>query len=307
VRNERVRIDETSHSRSPKDTSPPAPNRERLPTSAEPRSKLAGTRQTSQVDPARRARCASITSAQHLAGRIRADARRTTVSAIENPRTSLHHRYRTRAQSEHYCWLSLGLLLLQALLFGRNRIPADACSWFLCPRYLSRLQFSSGCTFPPGFSFYALGIGLAFTFVGVRKRLPQTGRFLCPRFRAELCDLQLRFEIPRSSVSMPSVSGWALRRMRYGGPRDLAFCGHLRQPYCACRSDIPDPGPQGAGQQVLPRRPGPKTAVRRHGCAGSCHDPEILASWMTCARIAATCRAARSSSESGSRGAAATS
>jgi hypothetical protein len=74
-----------------------------------------------------------------------------------------------------------------------------------------------------------------------------------------------------------------LRRMRYGRPRDLEFYRPLRQPYCACRSDIPDPGPQRAGQQVLARRSRLKTAVRCHGGTGLCHVPEILASWMTCA------------------------
>ena len=43
-------------------------------------------------------------------------------------------------------------------------------------------------------------------------------------------------------VSMPSVSGWALRRMRRGGPLDLAFCGSVRQPRNDCRTNGPDSG-----------------------------------------------------------------
>ena len=57
--------------------------------------------------------------------------------------------------------------------------------------------------------------------------------FLCPRCRAGLCD-EFQYEILEgnlTAVSMPSVSGRALRRMAHKHERELRLCEPSRQPY----------------------------------------------------------------------------
>jgi hypothetical protein len=88
-----------------------------------------------------------------------------------------------------------------------------------------------------GIRFYALGFGLGFAAVFFLQTLNNEGTgvsmpsvsgwafrlqlrfprnpnppFLCPRFRAGLCDARHWYSRHHSQVSMPSVSGWALRR-----------------------------------------------------------------------------------------------
>src|ERR1035441_5583489 len=64
-----------------------------------------------------------------------------------------------------------------------------------------------------GHCFYALDIGLGFA-TAVPFELHSGGRvtFLCPRYRAGLCDPEYYGLMAQCvSVSMPSISGWALR------------------------------------------------------------------------------------------------
>ena|SRR5271157_5006602 len=118
--------------------------------------------------------------------------------------------------------------------------------------------------------FYALGIGLGFATIDSLPGQHGPFLFLCPRYRAGLCDINvrvrrvihkrgfyalgiglgfatgLRVHLPAAHlprlVSMPSVSGWALRRTRCGGARDLRLRTRVRQPPARGARGCPDPG-----------------------------------------------------------------
>ena len=100
---------------------------------------------------------------------------------------------------------------------------------------------SDGSTADSG--FYALGVGLGFATVRIIRLTCAAAAFLCPRCRAGLCDWsgtctsrgmsirfyalgvglgfatspKLNYFCPCFSVSMPSVSGWALRQPSSSG------------------------------------------------------------------------------------------
>ena len=99
--------------------------------------------------------------------------------------------------------------------------PTHICSWHCFYALGFGLGFAtdsgSGSASPATGRFYALGFGLGFATAAITI-LPHllNRRFLCPRFQAGLCDAGFK-GIPDpvrvgDHVSMPSVSGWALRQ-----------------------------------------------------------------------------------------------
>jgi hypothetical protein len=142
------------------------------------------------------------------------------------------------AASELAC-LFLCLRCRAGLCDLRRSPPHGRPSQFLCPRCRAGLcddRRPRGAD-RQGQRFYALGVGLDFATHDFCAYPVLFGRFLCPRCRAGLCDFAIKwrpvdvaeFLCPRcraglcdgsdsggrqahGCVSMPSVSGWALRR-----------------------------------------------------------------------------------------------
>jgi hypothetical protein len=89
-----------------------------------------------------------------------------------------------------------------------------AATGFLCPRCRAGLCNMPEMIYLQESGFYALDVGLGFAtamlFVG-----SASAAFLCPRCRAGLCNGCFRRDVLDflRSVSMPSMSGWALQRV----------------------------------------------------------------------------------------------
>src|ERR1039457_3236608 len=85
----------------------------------------------------------------------------------------------------------------------------------------------------------------------------QTKRFLCPRYRAGLCDGRV--------VEVLLTCGFAGR------------CANRRAKAARIAPIRAHPRRRVAEQGILTRQPRRKTTIRGYGCTGSCDDPEVLA------------------------------
>jgi hypothetical protein len=132
-----------------------------------------------------------------------------------------------RCRASNWGFYALGIGLGLATRRRDHHTGQALTARFLCHCY--GLGFATEC-FPQRRGvprFYAIGIGLGWRHLCTHTLACAGGSlFLCPRYRAGLCDVALigLACIIYTMVSMPSVSGWALRRTLRSGPLDLPLC-----------------------------------------------------------------------------------
>ena len=157
-----------------------------------------------------------------------------------------------RQQLNSFYALGIGLAFATALALAH---AAPRHRPFLCPRYRAGLCDATSCSSGPAADVSMPSVSGWPLRPFTPWRRWRSASFLCPRYRAGLCDsgkapgedlfghcfyalgIGLAFATgPHRGpphgvlVSMPSVSGWPLRRMPCGGARGLVFWRRLRQP-----------------------------------------------------------------------------